>query len=145
MKIAIGSDHAGYQLKEQIIAFLTNENYEVIDQGTYETISVDYPDYATKVAKMVKAKEADFGILICYTGIGMSIAANKFKGIRAALVCNLENASLTRQHNDANILCLSSKDIPIDLAKKMIEVFLTTSFLGERHERRVDKINQIEL
>lgn len=142
MKIAIGSDHAGYQLKSLISSYL--KNHQVQDYGTYSMESVDYPDYASKVADAVINGNAELGILICYTGVGMSIAANKFRGIRAALIGSVENAILTKEHNDANVLCLSSKDTPIDLAQKIVDAFLTTSFLGDRHARRVDKICRLE-
>ena len=143
MKISIGSDHAGYKLKEALIAYLAKK-HQVLDMGTYNDDSVDYPDYAFSVSQKVVQKEVDFGILICHTGIGMSISANKVKGIRAALVGSEENAKLTREHNNANVLCLSSKDTSFDLAKQIVDTFLNTQFLGERHERRVNKICQFE-
>ena len=143
MKISMGSDHAGFKLKEALVAYLAKK-HQVLDMGTYSDDSVDYPDYAFTVSKQVADREVDFGILICYTGIGMSISANKVKGIRAALVLNVESAKLTREHNNANVLCLAAKDTPLDLAKQIVDTFLNTAFLGERHERRVDKICRFE-
>ena len=137
MKIYIGSDHAGYLLKEEIVKYL-NDKYEVVNCGPFGMDSVDYPDYAVKVCKEVK--EDVVGILVCYTGIGMSMAANKFKGVRAALVGKVEDAILTREHNNANVLCLSAKNTPVDLAIEIVEKFLTTEFTYGRHERRVNKI-----
>lgn len=142
MKIYIGSDHAGYLLKEEIVKYLSDK-YEVVNCGPFGTDSVDYPDYAVKVCKEVK--EDVVGILVCYTGIGMSMAANKFKGVRAALVGKVEDAILTREHNNANVLCLSAKNTPVDLAIEIVEKFLTTEFTYGRHERRVNKINEIDV
>lgn len=142
MKIYIGSDHAGYLLKEEIVKYL-NDKYEVVNCGPFGMDSVDYPDYAVKVCKEVK--EDVVGILVCYTGIGMSMAANKFKGVRAALVGKVEDAILTREHNNANVLCLSAKNTPADLAIEIVEKFLTTEFTYGRHERRVNKINEIDV
>ncbi len=144
MKIAIGSDHAGYVLKEEIVKYLENKGYEVKNVGTYSRESVDYPDYAKIVSYAVKNNECEYGILVCYTGIGMSIASNKVEGIRAALVNNIENATLTRAHNDANVLCLSAKDTDSLLAFKIVDTFLNTSFAHDRHERRVNKIRELE-
>lgn len=140
MKIYIGSDHAGFSLKEEIIQYL-KENHEVIDCGTYGVDSVDYPDYAIKVCQNVD--ELSVGILVCYTGIGMSMAANKFQHIRAALVGSVEDAVLTREHNNANVLCLSQKNTPSDVAFQIVDKFLSTEFTYGRHERRVDKIMEI--
>lgn len=144
MKIALGSDHAGYQLKEQIKTFLEQEQYQCHDFGTDSLESVDYPDYAKMVSQSVAKKEYDFGILVCYTGIGMSMTSNKVKGIRAALVVNTENAKLTREHNNANVLCLGAKDVNIESAKEIVKTFLETPFSGGRHERRVEKIVRLE-
>lgn len=144
MRIAIGSDHAGYDLKCAIINYLQRKNIEVYDVGAFSKDSVDYPDYALQVCQILNRKNSDLGILICYTGIGMSIAANKVKGIRAALVTTEENAKLTREHNDANILCLGAKDVDFEKAKKIIDVFLTTQFAGGRHLQRVTKVMNIE-
>lgn len=142
--IAIASDHKGFKHKQVIISYLKDKGYNVIDFGPDSEISVDYPDYAKKVCKSVQSFEATFGILICYTGIGMSIVANKFNGIRAALVGCVENAILTRNHNNSNILCIGAKDTSIDLSIKIIEKFITEKFAGERHLNRVEKISTIE-
>lgn len=141
MKIVIGSDHAGFELKEQLVNYL-QEKYKVVNCGTYSKDSVDYPDYAKAVC--LEMNENTVGILVCFTGIGMSIAANKFKGVRAALVGSVEDAKLTREHNNSNILCLSSKNTPFELAKKIVDTFLTTEFTYGRHENRVNKILKIE-
>lgn len=144
MIISIGSDHAGYKLKEELKQYLCEKNIQVVDFGTNGLDSVDYPDFARPAAEYVKDMKADFGILVCYTGIGMSMAANKVKGIRAALVSSVENAHLTREHNNANVLCLSAKDISVDDAKLIVDEFLNTEFAGGRHERRVNKVMEIE-
>lgn len=144
MIISIGSDHAGYKLKEELKQYLCEKNIQVVDFGTNGLDSVDYPDFARPAAEYVKDMKADFGILVCYTGIGMSMAANKVKGIRAALVSSVENAHLTREHNNANVLCLSAKDISVDVAKLIVDEFLSTEFAGGRHERRVNKVMEIE-
>ena len=144
MKLSIGSDHAGYDLKKQIFEYLQKEGHVVIDQGTYNKDSVDYPDFAKWVVKDVQDNEADYGILVCYTGIGMSMVANKVKGIRGALVGSVENAHLTREHNNANVLCLAAKDTKTPLAFQIVDEFLNTEFAGGRHERRVNKVMDIE-
>jgi ribose 5-phosphate isomerase B len=144
MKLSIGSDHAGYDLKKQIFEYLQKEGHVVIDQGTYNKDSVDYPDFAEWVVKDVQNKEADYGILVCYTGIGMSMAANKARGIRAALVGKVEDAVLTREHNNANVLCLSAKNTSVEDAFEIIKAFLSTDFAGGRHERRVEKVMRFE-
>lgn len=144
MKLSIGSDHAGYDLKKQIFEYLQKEGHVVIDQGTYNKDSVDYPDFAERVVKDVQNKEADYGILVCYTGIGMSMAANKARGIRAALVSKVEDAVLTREHNNANVLCLSAKNTSVEDAFEIIKAFLSTDFAGGRHERRVEKVMRFE-
>ncbi|MBQ8292184.1 MAG: ribose 5-phosphate isomerase B [Bacilli bacterium] len=144
MKIAIGSDHAGYKLKNEIIEFLQEKNIEVIDEGTYGLESVDYPDFAVKVCNDYVTGKVDYGILVCYTGIGMSMAANKTKGVRAALVGIKEDAVLTREHNNANVLCLSAKNTSTNLALEIVETFLNTEFTAGRHERRVQKVMDIE-
>ncbi len=144
MKLSIGSDHAGYDLKKQIFEYLQKEGHVVIDQGTYNKDSVDYPDFAEWVVKDVQNKEADYGILVCYTGIGMSMAANKARGIRAALVGKVEDAVLTREHNNANVLCLSAKNTSVEDAFEIIKAFLSTGFAGGRHERRVEKVMRFE-
>ena len=144
MKLSIGSDHAGYDLKKQIFEYLQKEGHVVIDQGTYNKDSVDYPDFAEWVVKDVQNTEADYGILVCYTGIGMSMAANKARGIRAALVGKVEDAVLTREHNNANVLCLSAKNTSVEDAFEIIKAFLSTDFAGGRHERRVEKVMRFE-
>ena len=144
MKISIASDHAGLELKDYIKNYLTNNGYEVDDFGTNSSDSCDYPDFAKPCAKSVANKKSDLGILVCYTGIGMSMCANKVKGIRAALVTSIENAHLTKEHNNANVLCLGAKDLSKDLAIEIVNEFIKTEFAGGRHERRVNKLNAIE-
>lgn len=144
IKIAIGSDHKGFEHKKSIIEHLSKLGIEVTDFGTNSELSVDYPDFAKGVCKAVQSNTADFGILICYTGIGMSIVANKYKGIRASLVGNKENAFLTRSHNDANVLCIGAKDTEISQAIEIVSTFLETDFEGGRHINRVEKIKEVE-
>jgi len=144
MKIAIGSDHAGFGLKEDVLALLTGTAAEVIDCGTNTTASVDYPDFGEKVARMVSAGEVDRGILICGTGIGMSMVANKFPNVRAALCNDLFCAKMSRLHNDANVLVLGGRIIGKDLAAEIVRTWLNTAFEGERHMRRLQKIKKIE-
>lgn len=144
MKIALGSDHGGYKLKNEIISFLKDNGYEIKDFGTYSTESCDYPEYAQKVAEAVAAKEFDFGILVCGTGIGISISANKVPGIRAALCSDTFSAHATREHNDANILALGERVVGPGLAIDIVKTFLTSEFEGERHQKRLDKISLIE-
>ncbi len=146
MKIAIGSDHAGFALKEDLKYDIDrNLNATVVDVGTTSDASVDYPDFAEKVAHLVQSKEVDFGILICGTGTGMSIAANKFEGIRAAKCNSAVEATLARQHNDANILCLAARTVDEELAMQMIKAFAMTDFSAEeRHVRRLSKITGLE-
>jgi len=143
MKIAIASDHAGFELKELIKKDMPE--LDIIDLGTFSADSVDYPDFGIALAEAVAKGEADRGIVICGSGIGMSIAANKVKGIRAALCQTKEFAELSRRHNDANVLVLSGRFISHFLAKEMIEVWLNTPFEGGRHKRRIDKIAKYEL
>ena len=144
MKIVIGSDHGGFELKGKLIAHLNEKGYEVEDCGTYEPKSCNYPDIAKKVADKVVAGEADKGILCCGTGIGMSIAANKVKGIRAAVVSDAFSTKYTRLHNDTNILCLGERVIGPGLAAMLVDIFLTTEFEGGRHQVRVDMISDLE-
>jgi len=132
MRISIGTDHAGFRVKEAIKSFLMQKGYKVIDNGTYSEDSVDYPDFAKKVAQDILNNEADYGILLCGTGIGMSIAANKFKGIKAALCLLPKMASLSKMHNDANVLVLPGRLIGIDLALWIVEAFLESEFEGGR-------------
>jgi len=142
--IAIGCDHRGFALKESIIPFLQNEGYNYQDFGCYNTDPVDYPDIAQKVGKAVVSGNFEQGILICNTGIGMSIAANKIKGIRAALCHNAFAAQRARQHNDANVLCLRGEDIDNKAVLEIVKTFLTTDFEGGRHVQRVNKIRALE-
>ncbi|MEJ2004333.1 MAG: ribose 5-phosphate isomerase B [Cyclobacteriaceae bacterium] len=141
MTIAIGADHAGFEYKEQIIDYLEENGIQTKDFGTYSAESTDYPDYSHPVALAVQHKEFASGILICGSGNGVCITANKHKDIRAALCWNEELASLARRHNNANILCLPSRFISIYLARKIVDTFLSTNFEGGRHERRVGKIS----
>ena len=144
MKIAIGSDHRGFEAKEQIKAIIHQLSHESIDFGTTSNSPVDYPDVAYLAAMAVSKKQADKAILICGTGIGMCIAANKIKGIRAALCHDELTAQISRHHNDANILCISGDMTGEVLLRKMVEVWLSTEFSGGRHKRRVRKIMAIE-
>jgi ribose 5-phosphate isomerase B len=144
MKIALGSDHAGFELKEKIKQKLSAHGVAVDDRGTDSTASCDYPDFALSVAEEVAAHGADLGILVCSTGIGMSIAANKVPGIRAAKVDTEFEAERSREHNNANVLTLGAAVIDQDMAFKIVDKWLATSFEGGRHERRVEKIAAIE-
>lgn len=144
MKIALGSDHAGFELKEKIKQKLASRGIDVADQGTNSTESVDYPDYARKVAEAVARGQAEKGILVCGSGIGMAITANKVPGIRAANVTTEAEAELSRQHNDANVLALGQRLIDPDEALNIVAKFLATPFSGGRHQQRVEKIAQIE-
>jgi ribose 5-phosphate isomerase B len=143
-RIAIGCDHRGIALKKLIVPFLQNAGHNPQDFGCYSTDSVDYPDIAQKVGETVAAGNFDQGILICSTGIGMSIAANKIKGIRAALCCDVFAAQRARQHNDANILCLRADNIDNESVLEIVTTFLATDFEGDRHLRRVNKIRVLE-
>jgi len=140
MKIIIGNDHAGVAYKKAIVSHLTHKHIEVIDLGANSTESVDYPDYARQVSQEVLKDSRYIGILICGTGIGMSIASNKFKGIRSALIYDIETAQLAKAHNHANVLCLGARKTPIELALEMIDTFLNTQF-ETRHQVRIDKIH----
>jgi ribose 5-phosphate isomerase B len=144
MKISLASDHRGFRLKNFLIQVLEEAGHKVQDFGTYSAESCDYTDYVYPAAKVVQKKEADRAILICYTGIGSSIAANKVKGIRASLVNDLKSAKLTRQHNNSNVLVLASYSMTREKAKKIVNAWLDTEFEGGRHLRRVRKISQIE-
>jgi len=144
MRVAIGSDHAGFALKEEVKEYLVCAGVEVGDMGTVSRDSVDYPDYAEKVAIAVRDGNADLGILMCGTGIGVCIAANKVHGIRAAPAWNPEIARLSRLHNDANVLCLPGRYMDPTLAIEIVKVWLATPFEGGRHQRRVDKISALE-
>ncbi|ADO45265.1 sugar-phosphate isomerase, RpiB/LacA/LacB family [Hydrogenobacter thermophilus TK-6] len=144
MKIAIGSDHAGYLLKEKIKDFLLSKGCQVVDVGTNSTASTDYPIFAREVALAVQRGEVQQGILICGTGIGMCITANKFKGVYAALCTNEYMAKVSRQHNNANILCLGGRVLGDALAISIVEAWLSADFEGGRHERRVSLIKSME-
>lgn len=144
MKIAIAADHAGFEEKEKVKRALDAIGVEYTDMGTNSAESVDYPDYARKVGEAVAAGEFDKGILVCGSGTGMAIAANKVPGIRAAVAWNEEIARLSRQHNNANVLSLAARYIPDDEQEKIVKAWLSTDFEGGRHERRVEKITQIE-
>ncbi len=141
MKIVIVSDHAGYDLKEGIKPYLESLGHEVTDCGTYSKDSVDYPDFADKAAAVILEGKAERGIFICGTGIGISIAANRHKGIRAALCSDIYSTTLSRQHNDANVLAMGANIVALPLAKEMIKVWLEVGFDGGRHERRVCKLD----
>ena len=137
MKVAIGCDHAGFSYKEKLILFLKNNGFEIFDCGSFSDEPVDYPVYAKKVCDSVISKTVDTGILICGTGIGMSMAANKQKGIRAAVCSDLKSAEFTRLHNDANVLCMGERIISYELAEKIALKYLTTEFIGGKHLTRI--------
>ena len=143
-KITIGSDHAGYELKLKVIAHLQERGIEAIDVGTYSTDSCDYPDFAHAVCKNVQDGVTELGILVCGTGIGMSMAANKHKGIRAAACSDTFSARLTRMHNDANVLCFGERVVGMGLACDLVDAFIDAEFEGGKHARRVDMITAIE-
>ena len=143
-RIALGSDHAGFPIKETIRQFLQNAGYPVEDLGTWSEESVDYPDYGKAVGESVADKKNDYGIAVCGTGIGISIAANKVPLIRAALAHDVMTARLARQHNDANVLALGGRIVNSSMAIEMVQTFLTTPFAGGRHAQRVEKISLIE-
>ena len=140
MKIAIGSDHAGFEFKKTVIDWLDHHGYEFNDMGPYNEESVDYPDYARKVGEAVAEGLCDSGILLCGTGIGVSISANKIKGIRAAVACNPEFATLSRQHNNANIICFAARFTDKATIEKSLHNWFATDFEAGRHQRRVNKI-----
>jgi len=144
MKIAIGSDHAGFGLKEDLLEHLKGLNHDIVDCGTDTTASVDYPDFGEKVSKMVSSGEVERGILICGTGLGMSMVANKFPNVRAALCNDLFSAKMSRLHNDANVLVLGGRIIGKDLAAEIVRTWMSTAFEGDRHMRRLNKIKKIE-
>ena len=144
MMIAIGSDHGGVELKDYLIDLLRSRGVDVTDFGTRGSESVDYPDFSREVSLRVAQAETARGILICTSGIGMSIAANKFPGVRAALVVDVDGAKTSREHNNANILVLSGAKTDKSIAREIVETWLETPFAGGRHQRRVEKITQIE-
>ena len=143
-KIAIACDHGGYELKCDIIKHLTARGFEIVDFGCDSTQSVDYPDYALPASQAVAKGECDLGILICGTGIGMSLCANKVKGIRAACCSDTFSARMTRMHNNSNILCFGARVVGLGLATDMVDLFLDTEFEGERHNQRIAKMMAIE-
>lgn len=143
MKIVLASDHGGYDLKEVIKKHLTEKGYDIMDLGTNSEESVDYPDYGYAAGEVVANGKADKGIVFCGSGIGICIAANKVKGIRCALLTSVEMAVLAKSHNDANIISLGGRLTPPDLAIKIVDTWLTTEVEGGRHQRRIDKLNQL--
>ncbi|ERM84010.1 ribose 5-phosphate isomerase [Rhodonellum psychrophilum GCM71 = DSM 17998] len=140
-KIAVGGDHAGFAYKKDIIKMLESEGYEVKDFGPYSDASADYPDFVHPLCEAIESGEFKQGVLVCGSGNGVAMTANKHQGIRAALCWNEELAALSRQHNDANVLALPARFIPSELAEKLVKIFLSTDFEGGRHGTRVDKIN----
>ena len=145
MKISIGCDHSALVLKNDLISYLKDCGHEIIDRGTYDTNSCDYTDFGYQVAKDIQSKVVERGIVICFTGIGMSMIANKVKGVRCALVGSVDAAQLTREHNDSNCLALSAKYTSLDEARKIVDIWLNTDFsFNERHQRRIDKITKYE-
>ncbi len=144
MKIAIAADHGGYAYKQALIPFIEELGHQVVDMGCNGPDSVDYPDYGLPCAKAVAAGEADFGVVICGTGVGISITCNKVRGIRCALCGDPLTARLTREHNNANMLAMGGRIIGMELAREIVRVFLSTDFLGGRHQKRIDKISHYE-
>lgn len=144
MKIAIGCDHGGFELKPSVVEYLTTRGIEILDLGTNSEKSVDYPDFGRAVGEAVASKKADLGIVICGTGIGISLAANKVHGIRAAVVSDTFSAKMARAHNDANVLAFGARVVGKGLALELVSAWLDTEFEGGRHQRRVDKIMEIE-
>lgn len=143
-KVAIGSDHAGFEAKELAKRELAALGLEVLDKGTTSTDSVDYPDFGAAVGRAVASGEAERGVLLCGSGIGVCMAANKIPGVRAAVCWNEESARLAREHNDANVVCVGARLIEPDLSARMIRIFLETDFAGGRHQRRVDKLRELD-
>ena len=141
MKIVIAADHGGFELKELIKRSLSADGQEVVDVGCFSIDSVDYPDFAEKAVSLILKGECQMGILICGTGIGMSIVANRYKGIRAANCTNVYTAKMSREHNNANVLCLGARVIEADTALEMVRVWMATSFSGGRHQRRISKFS----
>ena len=144
MKLAIGSDHAGFKLKAEVLAELQKKGHDVVDAGTHTTDSVDYPDFGAKVGRMVAEGEVTRGIAICGTGVGISIAANKIRGVRAVCCSDTFSARMSRAHNDANVLCFGERVVGVGLALDLVSAFLSTEFEGGRHAARVDKIRQLD-
>jgi ribose 5-phosphate isomerase B len=144
MKVSLGADHAGYELKDHLARLLAGEGHELQDRGTFSAESVDYPDFAAAVARDVRDGTSALGIVVCGTGIGVAIAANKLAGIRAATCNDLFTAKMARAHNDANVLTLGSRVVGSGLAEEIVRTFLETAYEGERHARRVKKIHALE-
>ncbi len=144
MRIAIGSDHGGFELKEQVKAHMAGGGHDVVDVGTNGLASVDYPDFASHVGDAVARAEVDFGVLVCGSGLGMEIAANKVAGVRAVQVMDVEMAKMSRLHNDANVVTLAGRYLEPEQARRIVDTFLSTSFEGGRHQRRIDKITELE-
>ena len=144
MKIAIGNDHAAGTLKGEIVEYLKELGHEVVDFGTNGTESCDYPDYGEKVGRAVVSGDADCGVLICGTGVGISIAANKVPGVRAAVCSDTATARLTKQHNNANIIAFGARIVGTELAKDIVKTYLDAEFMGGKHQSRIDKIHEIE-
>lgn len=144
MRVVVGCDHGGLRLKTDLVAHLKEHGVIVEDVGTHDSASTDYPDYARPVAERVRDGGADWGLLVCGTGIGMSIAANKVAGVRAAVVSDVFSAEATRRHNNANVLCLGERTIGAGLARRIVDAFMAAPFDGGRHQRRIDKIHALE-
>lgn len=144
MQIACGADHGGVDLKDQLVAYLKEEGYQVLDLGTHGHESVDYPQYGQAVAEKVAKKEADFGLCVCGSGIGISIAANKVKGVRCVRAHDPYSAEMSRRHNNCNVIAMGGRFVGLDMAKKCLKVFLETEFEGGRHQRRVGQLEREE-
>ncbi len=144
MRVSIGSDHAGFEQKQALVDYLKGKGHEVVDRGPANDDRVDYPDYAAPVARDVAAGAADFGVLVCGTGIGMAMAADKVPGVRAANIINPEFAALCREHNDANVITLSGRFVPLEENERILDAFLATDFGGGRHAGRVEKIMALD-
>lgn len=144
MRVSIGSDHAGFEQKQALVDYLKGKGVEVVDRGPANDDRVDYPDYAAPVARDVAAGAADFGVLVCGTGIGMAMAADKVPGVRAANIINPEFAALCREHNDANVITLSGRFVPLEENERILDAFLATDFGGGRHAGRVEKIMALD-
>ena len=145
MRIALGCDHGGLELKNHLVSYLKSKNHDVTDYGTYTKDSCDYPDYAYPAALSLKNGEADYAIVICTTGIGVSIVANKVKGVRCSLVTNVADAVLTKEHNNSNCLALGAKNVSLSLAEDIVDAWLSAEFAGGRHLNRVNKISVVEV
>ncbi len=144
MRIAVGSDHAGFELKQQLAEHLDASGHKVVDLGTHDSVSVDYPDYGAAVGRAVVGGEAELGVAVCGSGVGICIAANKVPGVRAATVHDVTSARLSREHNDANVMCVGQRFIGPQVAIDAVDAFVAATFAGGRHSRRVDKISHLE-